>query len=87
MPARSPVIPLTAQCPACDQVFADPDLFDAHRSTSGEHGACRRPADVVDSQGQRVMIQRDGIWRSLAEIVAGRPSQPTRRADAATGRI
>jgi hypothetical protein len=54
-------------------------LFDAHRDHHGEHGSCRDPATVVDSQGRRRMWFRDGMWRGpemsaerVARVKSGR---------------
>lgn len=57
---------VTCRCAGCDHVFANPDLFDSHRSLTGEHGACQEPQMVTDRLGNRVMFYRAGVWRSFA---------------------
>lgn len=55
-----------AHCAAdqCHHSFASASLFDLHRSVAGEHGTCRNPRDIVNTQGNRVMFYREGLWRS-----------------------
>lgn len=54
-------------CSGCHQTFAGANLFDAHRTQYGEHGTCRRPADMVATSGIRagepLMFFREGMWR------------------------
>jgi hypothetical protein len=53
-----------AHCTACHCLFSTPRLFDLHRSTrGGDHGSCLNPATVTRTTGERVMFQRDGMWR------------------------
>ncbi len=55
-----------AHCAAdgCHQTFSGPAAFDQHRSSAGPHGSCQRPADLVNSRGERLLFLRDGIWRA-----------------------
>ena len=54
-------------CSSCHRTFAGVRVFDLHRTQYGEHGTCRRPADMIVTSGLRagepVMFLRDGIWR------------------------
>ena len=54
-------------CSGCHHTFAGVRLFDAHRAQYGEHGICRRPADMTMASGPRegepIMFLRDGVWR------------------------
>jgi hypothetical protein len=52
-----------AHCGGCHETFAGVGLFDEHRSQHGERGACRRPAEVMKANGERVLWLRDGMWR------------------------
>lgn len=54
-----------AHCAAvgCHRTFAGASLFDAHRRSIGDHGACRDPAEIVTASGERVMFYRGGMWR------------------------
>lgn len=53
-----------AHCGACHETFAGPTLFDQHRTQAGDHGTCRRPAELTTTKtGARVMYHRGGMWR------------------------
>lgn len=50
--------------PSCHRTYSTPRLFDLHRSVKGgEHGSCLDPATLLNGSGERVMFQRDGMWR------------------------
>lgn len=53
----------TCHCSGCHASFAGVGLFDKHRAQYGEHGVCRRPADLTTTSGEPVMFFRDGIWK------------------------
>lgn len=54
-------------CTGCHQTFAGVTAFDNHRDHSasmGEHGGCRRPAEMLTKDGERTLWLRDGVWRA-----------------------
>lgn len=54
-----------AHCAAegCHRTFGSVGLFDRHRSSAGKHGTCLDPTSITNSNGERVMFYRDGMWR------------------------
>lgn len=56
-----------AHCGNCHRTFSSVSLFDAHRSTAGEHGKCLDPAKLRDGKGNRTHYWREGhsglMWR------------------------
>jgi hypothetical protein len=52
-----------AHCGGCHNSYSGISTFDQHRSMTGEHGVCKRPAEVVNSLGERLLWLRDGVWR------------------------
>lgn len=57
--------PSACHCSGCHETFSGIALFDRHRSTAGgEHGSCLPPGRLCGTvTGERVMFQRDGMWR------------------------
>jgi hypothetical protein len=56
--------PTAAHCGSCHRTFAGVALFDAHRSATGEHGACIDPETIRHGKtGERLMFHRNGMWR------------------------
>ncbi len=45
-----------AHCGACHHSFGSVDLFDRHRSSSGDHGACVLPK-------REGIVMTGGVWR------------------------
>ncbi len=59
-----------AHCSACCKpgqgelsTFSSVDLFDKHRSSAGDRGACRDPSTLRNRAGEPVMFLRNGMWR------------------------
>lgn len=60
-----------AHCGSCHLSFQNADLFDRHRLTQGQHGACEDPSSLPARRKGWLRSQLvDGVWREPARWVA-----------------